>query len=77
MVPLELAEIIFDLHESLMETSGFEGSEERMPDAVIDVLQINLLAGADLRDAEPAVAPANPAVCAERAYCKWTGGLKR
>jgi len=44
---------IFDLHLSFQQSPELESSEVDVPDAVVDLFQVDLFAHADLADIDP------------------------
>lgn len=67
LVPGHPAVVIFDCTLLFMEATEFDGSEIDFPEAVVDLLEADVLLGEEMADVDPAGVPADAAVVADAA----------
>jgi len=72
-VPGHPAVVIFDRTLLFMEATEFDGSEVDFPEAVIDLLEADVLLGEEMADVDTAGVPADAAVVADAADLEVSG----
>jgi hypothetical protein len=61
-------ELIFNFHVALIEATDLERSEVDVPDAIVDLLEPDILPSANDADINPRSVPTNAAIGADVAY---------
>lgn len=64
--------MIFDLLAALVHAPQFQRTEVYVPESIADFLEADVFTGQGVRDADPSLLPANPAVAADEAHLEVT-----